>query len=81
MIAINVANNLTGIGTLLLGLAAVAGLADQRRRVKGLQSGQNEIHRAVNGNTTADRERIAQLTHALSEAGVPIPLPIGVSTE
>lgn len=73
--AINVADSLTGLGTFLLGLCAVAGIVDQRHRSRRVEGKADEIHKAVNGNTAADRSYIAELTKALNAAGLKVPPP------
>jgi hypothetical protein len=73
VIAVDISGDLTGIGTLLIGVATLAGVIDARRRAKRLEKGQEAIHRTVNGNATAERARSSQLVGALAKAGVEIP--------
>lgn len=73
--AINVAGSLVGVGTLLVGVATMFTAWDNRQRAKRLEKGQTEIHKAVNGNATAERARSSQLVGALSKAGIEVPDP------
>lgn len=71
----NVADSLTGIGTFLLGACALAGILDQRKRSRRVEGKADQIHKAVNGNTAADRRYIAKLTATLTEHGIVVPPP------
>lgn len=73
--AINVADSLTGLGTFLLGLCAVAGIIDQRHRSRRVEGKTDRIQTAVNGNTAADRSYIAELTKTLNANGIKVPPP------
>ena len=75
MIALDVAGYATGAGTLVLGIATLLGVIDARHRTRRVEGKTDAIQELVNGNADRDRQRIHQLTVALADAGIPIPVP------
>lgn len=67
------ASDVTAIGSLLVGLATLGGVIDNRRRTKGLQTQAQEIHETVNGVAGAQTARVEQLADVITDAGIVVP--------
>lgn len=70
---IDVGGDLTGVGTLLVGVATLIGTVANRSRAKRIEEGTKEIHKTVNGAASAQLARVEQLADTITDAGLPVP--------